>query len=188
MREAARLVHASGQIAFVPITGSRGGDLALAYAQELEFPTLTLDELARKSVAGDLIRCGCDWSPRRYKGLLSAKQREGVTRVRIIEGARFSPRQFRRVDCQTARNVDPQSASKTDPALREVLGSLGPVVNRLATGTPDRRAKRTPGEASFCSCPSGAHPSVPAHVFDEPARGAAVKNGRCSAAARRACS
>ncbi len=33
--------------------------------------------------------------------------------------------------CQTARNVDPQSASKTDPALREVLGSLGPVIAEI---------------------------------------------------------
>jgi hypothetical protein len=99
MREAARLVRASGhEIAFVPITGARGGDLAMTYAHELGFPTLTPDELARKSVAGDLICCGSDWGPRSDKLLLSAKQREGVTLVGIIEGARFSPRQFQRVD------------------------------------------------------------------------------------------
>ena len=33
--------------------------------------------------------------------------------------------------CQTARNVDPQSASKTDPAVREALGSLGPVIAKI---------------------------------------------------------
>ena len=33
--------------------------------------------------------------------------------------------------CQTARNVAPQSASKTDPALREALGSLGPVMAEI---------------------------------------------------------
>jgi DNA-binding GntR family transcriptional regulator len=33
--------------------------------------------------------------------------------------------------CQTARNVDPQSASKTDPALREALGSLGAVIAQI---------------------------------------------------------
>jgi hypothetical protein len=35
------------------------------------------------------------------------------------------------VACQTARNVDPQSASKTDPALREGLGSLGAVIAEI---------------------------------------------------------
>ena len=52
-------------------------------------------------------------------------------------------------------------------------------VNRLANVTPDRRAKRTPGGASFCSVQRW-HPSVPAHASDEPSRGAAVKNGRFS--------
>ncbi len=50
-------------------------------------------------------------------------------------------------------------------------------VNRLANGTPDRRAKGTPGRASFCSV-QRCHPSVPAHASAEPARAAAVKNGR----------
>ena len=53
------------------------------------------------------------------------------------------------------------------------------IVNRLAMVTPDRRAKRTPGGASFCSVQRW-HPSVPAHASDEPSRGAAVKNGRFS--------
>jgi len=50
--------------------------------------------------------------------------------------------------CQSARKRDPGSAFKKDP----------------------RRA-------SFCSV-QRRHPSAPAHAFAEPARGAAVKNGR----------
>ena len=38
---------------------------------------------------------------------------------------------LRKAICQTARNVDPQSASKTDPALREVFGSLGPAIAEI---------------------------------------------------------
>jgi hypothetical protein len=38
---------------------------------------------------------------------------------------------WKNAKCQTARNVDPQSASKTDPALREALGSLGAVIAQI---------------------------------------------------------
>ena len=47
-------------------------------------------------------------------------------------GVRADPvGQALRPGCQTARNVDPQSASKTDPALREVFGSLGPAIAEI---------------------------------------------------------
>ena len=78
------------------------------------------------------------------------------------------------------RNVDRSGEAQIVELKRDV--SIG-----FQKG-PRIGAQKGPQARILLFGPSGAHPSVPAHACDELARGAAVKNGRFFAAARRACS